>query len=375
MLRLVTLAVACQCALTAGPALLSAQDRAVRQAAEALARRDSLDPLAHYELALVRLEGRQYATAETSLRHAVRLDPRLAVAWLALSVVRERDNDYWNALRRAGGDSAVAREARVRTGYYRRAFLLDPLVDITVLSLADPRGLGMLFDRSGGGFERTWAMVNDAWNQLITGLGSPDSMPPGLLWSHGMLSAHTNRLPMAILDMAALLNALRIIDQLGYTSQVPLAANEVRYVLAALHERAGNTLQAIALYQTVLENDLGNYMALVQMAGVYEVRQEWSEALRARRAAITTNPEDHTLKIDLAETLLRAGQAAAAESVLIDGAPDLMQNPRLYYVLGRVLWSLGRRSEAADAFHTFLQYAPSRWAAQRADAEARIAQR
>ena len=349
-----------------------AQDRAERTRLEALVRRDSLDPDAFIELAIFRIKTRQYAAAEEALRSAIRLDARSAPAQLAMSIVRDRDRDFWTRLRRTGGDSALSAELRARHAYYRRAFLLDPLVDLMILNLGDPRfGHGLPLQ---DGYDSAWARVDAEWSQFIAVAGSADSMPPGLLWTHGLLSAHTNRLPMAVLDFTALLRAIRILSEQYELRGLELGTNDVRNVLAAIQARAGNTGHAVTLYREIIENDLGNYVALVRLAQVHAVRQEWPEALRAMRSAITTNPEEPTLKIDLAEIQHRAGQSARAESLLIEILPDLSRNPRLFFLLGNVQWALGRRVEARETMETFLTLAPSRWTAQRAEA-ARILER
>jgi cytochrome c-type biogenesis protein CcmH/NrfG len=52
---------------------------------EALARADSNDPVAHYNLAAALVKTRHYGEAERSLREAVRIDPQYAPALLLLA--------------------------------------------------------------------------------------------------------------------------------------------------------------------------------------------------------------------------------------------------------------------------------------------------
>jgi tetratricopeptide (TPR) repeat protein len=337
---------------------------------ERSARADSLDADTRYELGLAYLRNHRYNDAETELHVAIRLDPRLAPAHLGLAVVQDQNRDYWNALKHQGGDSAVAREHRDRAQEIRRAFLLDPLVDIQVLAYAEhnnlPRGM------SWGGYESAFLYADALETVLLRRQPAFDSLPPGLMWMHGLLSAHTGRFDLAIKDEATLVRVLERRETTDSLRVVPLPTNEVRYLLAAIQQRAGNREQAIALYREVLERDVGNYMAQVQLARVHEDGQEWSQAVAARRAAIAANPDDPTLQLDLAATLIGARFPARAESVLVDAGPTLSRDPRLYYILGRAEQAQNKRDEAREAFQTFLTLAPRRWESAVADARRRI---
>jgi len=370
MRRAFLLVLAALCA--AGPAFAQRPRRAEIDSAEALVQRDSLDPLAHHELAVLYLRDRRYDDAEEAWHAATRLDPRLAVAYLGLGIVQDEHRDYWRQIKRAGGDAAVARERRARDGMVRRAFLLDPLVDISVLQLGDVDRFHLPL-MSYGGYELAWLLIDQAWRELrdrhhVT----VDSMPPGLLWAHGLLSAHVGLFPLAAGDLAALVHRMQRAEQ-DATFPVPLPVNEVRYLLAAVQQHAGNRDQAMALYHEVAENDLGNFMAQVQLARLHEAGHEWSQAIRAREAAILASPDDPTLQVDLAATLLNARFVDRAETVLVAVRPSLPRDPRVYYLLGVTDQALQRPAEAREAFNQFLAMAPSSWAQGIADARRRLA--
>jgi len=149
--------------------------------------------------------------------------------------------------------------------------------------------------------------------------------------------------------------------------------NEYRYMLAVLHLRAGDPNEAIRLFQQTLENDIGYYMAHVQMANIYEGNQMWPQAVQARNRAINANPDDVSLVLDLGLTFAKAGQWASAEEPLQRAVLSSPRDARAPYYLGIVEQQLGKAAEARTAFTRFLGLAPSRYERQIADAKQRLA--
>jgi len=343
------------------------------RALEAAARTDSLDPIAHYQLALGYLRERRHTEAETALRRAIGLDPKFAPARLGLAVVQDRHENYWRELKRQGGDSAVITELRSRNAELRRAFMLDPLVDIRVLGFADRRRMDLPPAIATGNYMGANFVMSTVERQLIGRRGRTiDSLSPGFLWMHGLVSAHAGVFGHAIVDLNASLRGLLRLEQADSVSPFPLPTNEVRYLLAAVHQRSGNRAQAIALYREVAEHDLGNWMAFVQLARLHEAGEEWSQAITARRSAINSNPEDPTLQLDLAASYLNGRFPARAESLLMDHEAVLATDPRLHYLLGRTRQVLGKRELALASLRRFLEIAPTRWEAAILDARNRI---
>ncbi len=349
------------------------QTRPVLDSLLARAARDSLDPASHYHAGLGLLRARRYDDAETAFRRAVALDPRHAPARLGIAVVQDRNRDHWRALRRRGGDSAVTRERGERDAEYRRAFLLDPFADPAPLFYANRHGAPEDIPSELAAAYEALLNLEGLWFGHRN-LPSSDSLPPGLLWLHGLVAAHTGHISHAIVDVNALLRVAQAHEQRDTIRTIPLRTNDFRYVLASLFVRMGDRTRAIILYREVLANDVGNFMANVRLAEVHAAGQEWSQAINARRAAVAANPDDPTLLVDLAGTLDDAGWHARAESILVDVGPTLPREPRLHYILGRARQAQSKNADARAAYETFLSLAPSRWTDEIADVRQRLAQ-
>ena len=361
---------------------------------EARARRDSCDAAAHYNLAVGYMSRRQWARADSTLARATALDPQLAVAWLARSIVFDRDDNHWRDLRRRG-DSASTAELRLRASYSRRAYLIDPLVDLRILGAVSQFSnygdavqyyYGRDFRRFDDGVrigtqglvEADYArsldglnMATIAWTQL--GLAR-DSLPEWLIFYHGLAAAHTNQWDLAIADIGTLVARNVNAEKKDTTRAVPLRTNEYRYVLATLHQRAAHRDAAVSAFQEVAGNDLGNFMTHVQLARIFEAERNWPEAIRERRAAADINADDHTVTYDLGAALARSGQWAPAEEALLRARDMQPKYPRTWHALGVVEQQLGKTAEAREAFNRFLAIAPSRMTTQITDARTRLAQ-
>ena len=355
---------------------LAAQNPPALDRLQATARTDSLDPQAHYQLGLGYLRDRQHDAADSAMRRAAQLDPRMAVARLGISVAQDRNRRYWDGLRRAGGDSAVTREKRNRDAELRRGFMLDPLVDIRVLAFADRERIDLPPDIASGNYAAASFYLQMLEGRLLADRragGVRDSLPLWLLWSHGLAAAHAGQPIHSILDLSVLVRRMVAIEASGDSVRAfPLPTNDVRYVLAAVHLRTGNRTQALATFRQVAEQDIGHYMAQVQMARAHEAGQEWSQAIQSWRGAIAANPEDHTLQLDLAASLTNGRFHARAESVLVSYASELERDPRYYYVLGCVRQALNNKAGALEAFRRYLELAPARWSGGIADARRRM---
>jgi len=323
-----------------------------------LARRDSCDPGVFYSLGMALLSRQQYDAADSALRHAVRIDPRLAEGWYALGAVQNDNRRYWDTLRRQGPDAESA-ERQQRSSWRRKAFLIDPFVDVSLLP--------------GAAATAAWDVLDAMVSRAAAPRGTLDSVPAGLLWAHALASARTLRYRDAIGDLETLLRLGQAAERDPTMAGVPLRTNEFRYMLAALQQRAGNSQEAVRLYADVLANDLGNYMAHVQLAGLYEAARDWPAALRERRAATDVNPDDHTLFTDLAVTLTRADQWPAAEDALQQALTMGTCDTRILYLLGVVQQHNGRLAEARRSFETFLALAPRGALTPREDAQRRLA--
>jgi tetratricopeptide (TPR) repeat protein len=247
---------------------------------------DSLDPQRHYALGLGLLRERRYDAADSAFGRAIALDPRHASALLGWSVAQDRNTRYWDAIRRRGRDTALAAENRRRDDAFKRAFLVDPFLDILPLAWASRRRAEM---PAIAEYARAYAFVDSVIGYLLGFARGPraviDSMPAGLIFSRALLAARVNRLVVARSDIQVLLRRSLARERGDTVLVTPLPTNELRYLLAAIQQRIGNRDQAMSLYREVATNDLGNFMALVQLARLHEAGQEWSQAVDARRGA------------------------------------------------------------------------------------------
>lgn len=370
MTRRVVLLATIAAALVAAPA--AGQDVGL-DSLQTLVRADSLDPQRHYDLGLAYLRERRYDDADSAFARAVRIEPRNAPAVLAWSVAQDRNRRYWDSLKRRGGDSAAANESRRRDEAFRRAFMIDPFVDILPLAYAARRRAQMPPIPQ---YTRALAFVDSVVGYSLGFARGPraviDSMPPGLIFTRALLAARANQLARARADVIVLLRLAQARERADSAHAVPLPTNELRYLYAALQQRLGNRAQAISLYREVAEHDIGNYMAQVQLARVHEAGQEWSQAMDARRAAIAANPDDPTLVLDLAGSLTAARFAARAESILVDVEPRLPSDPRRVLLLAQAREAQGKTAEAVADYQRFLALAPNRWTGMRTEATRRL---
>lgn len=347
-----------------GAAAQSVKIEAKLEDLQAAARRDSNDAAAHYNLAMGYWSKKRYDDAERSLKTAVGIDPQFAAAYLALGVVRNWDDEYWRKITKS--DSAMKAHFRQANAWYRKAFMLDPLVDIRILGgtyrwYSNSRFAKAFKDLVEGRYDQAY----DALEKEATywgGRAGSDSAPPLVIWLHGLSAAHTRHYDAAINDMENLLRQVRV--EQDTTVDVPLVTNEFRYMLAALRQNAGQLDQAIALYEQVAENDAGHYMAHVQLARIYEAQRDYPRAVRERQNAINANPDDASLVFDLGMTLGKAGMMPQAETRFQAALEANPRDVRSLFWLGMTQVEQGKTGAARDSFNRFIAAAPSRYERQ-----------
>jgi tetratricopeptide (TPR) repeat protein len=357
---------------------------------EAAARRDSNDAASHYNVALAYWNEKRWDDVERSLRTAIGIEPQFAAAYLALAYVpygRRPALFEEEAERRVSDDWKAALEESRRN--YRRAFVLDPLCDVRIVGAVVPGsplslgpGAGFLseffFDYLEGfrallqgDHEKGYVGFQRVFN-LIDGDRHPERVPEVLHWWRGIAAAHAQKWDIAEWDLGTLLTEERKVEESDTIVAIPLRTNEFRYVLAVVKHRSGKLDEALQAYRDVLENDIGLYMANVQLARLYEGAQQWDQAIHERRAAVNANPGDPSLLYDLGLTLAKAGRWADAEGSLVEALELNGRDTRAYYYLGLVRAQLGKPAEARQALDRFVSLAPSRYANQIADAKRRL---
>jgi tetratricopeptide (TPR) repeat protein len=363
------------------------------------ARRDSNDAVVHYQLAMAYWDRKKWDDAERALREALVVAPSYPEAHLALGVLPEhRGEGYWKDRVKRDGEDKVRMELTVSFAHYRRAFLLNPLVDLNVLGKFEDRSTGIY--QIGG---RKVLVLAPWWgreltrsaNELRLGRyweafqrldqlaqdprfgGSRDGAPSDVLWFHGLAAGHLARFDDAVRDFGILTGRAIALesDTTATGGTVPLQSNDYRFILATMLYLSGRYDQAIPTFRRSLEFDLGLYVAHVQLARMHETLGELEDAIRERRRALDVQPDDPDLLIDLAGTLLKAGRTGEAREPLAEAARVNPRDARVPYLQGLVADALRDSAGALDAYARFLAIAPSRYAAQRQEVTQRLGRR
>lgn len=361
------------------PTVAAAQKVEVKERLEDLqlvARRDSNDAAAQYNVAMGYMSKKRWAEAEQSLRHALTIEPRFAEAHLALYVAHLQNEDYWKGVRRQKGDSAMEAAIEQANRMFTRAVLIDPFLDVRIMATLwrvwGTSRWAKGFDAFLEGRYEKAAEEFDIYIADVTRDEPRDSVDTGVLWMHALATARLQRYALAQEDVEALLRVTSVEVSTDSISDVPLKHNEYRYMLAAIKDRAGQPEQAIKLYQEVLENDVSNYMAHVQLARIHEARRDWPRAIAERRRAVETNPDDASLLTELGVTLGKSGNFTEAAEVLQQAESQNPRDVRPLFWRGLALVQLGQQGEAKSAFQRFVAVAPPRYSQQVQSAKAQL---
>jgi tetratricopeptide (TPR) repeat protein len=357
---------------------------------EARAQKDSLDPAAHYNVALAYWNEKRYDDAERELKTAGVMDPKLAEAFLALAYLPyARRPKLWAE----SEDDRVPEEWKApleeSNRLYRRAFLVNPLVDLRIIGATTPPK----DSRWETLYPNTYQFYFQAFDDMLQGnyeqahgrfvtlhrerrLAGPGQgkLPLFLYWYEGLSNAHTERWDEAVQSFEYLIGQdqqylAKHDDELIH---VPLRTNEYRYFLAHIQHAAGRTWEAMKLFQMALENDIGLYMAHVQMANMLEEERRWPEAIVERQRAIDANPDDASLLLDLGVTLGKAGRFVESEDALQRAAEANPRDARVPFWLGICQMEQNKRDDARATLTRFIAVAPSRWEKQIAMANQRL---
>jgi len=200
----------------------------------------------------------------------------------------------------------------------------------------------------------------------------PDKVPDYILWYRGLAAAHSGQYARAIPDFRALLNRTLKQQQRDEVIPVPLNDNEYRFMLAVLHDRAGNTDSAVALYQESLEHDLGLVMAHSYLASIHEQAGRDSAALLERQRAVEVSSEDPAVLFELAVSLFNAGrmQESVQQLYRVTVLKERFAPP--HYLLGRAAETYNQPDLAREEYTKFLALSPMRMTDLRADAQQRL---
>jgi Tfp pilus assembly protein PilF len=387
-----SLAVGCVLvAIAAGQAMAQRPELTTRLTTlEAVVLRDSSDPVAHYEVGIGYWMDGRLDDAERHLRRAVEIDPQLAVGYLALAYLPvSRWSRAWKKEWNKTPPPGMMNEMEEARRNYRRAFMVDPLVDLRVTALAG-RNMATLYSARGAyldflnGLEQFRAAnYFEAYRLLDAVVASVpekrrEQIPWDVYWYRGLAAAHTRNWDTALADLNLLLARAEVLARKESEEGSPLslgrlASIEVRYVLATVEQRGGRTRDAARHFEEVLASDLGMYMAHVQLARIHERNGAAAKAIVERRRALAVNPEDASLQFDLGVSLARSGEFSEAQSLLTQAMAANPHNARIPYMLGLVREQLGDAAGARAAFDRFLAIAPSSYREQIADIRQRVA--
>ena len=346
-------------------------------------RTDSADPVAHYQVGLAYWSYGRFDDAERALKQALVIDPQFAPGYLSLSLLPyARRPKLWEEEEKGKVPAELKEVVEESDRSYRRAFMVDPLVDLQSIALFFRRrissgGVGRdeqfargieffyvsQFDQAHASLHR--ALPSDAKGRAKTGSTA--------LWYHALSAAHVGAWDEALADLTILRERALEVERVAPAAGIgTFQANQMLYLIAVVEQRAGRTREAVAHYEEVLANDIGMYMAHVQLANMHEKNGVYARALTERRRAIAANPYDGSLEFDLGVTLARAGQFASADSVLGGAMASNPANGRIPYMLGLVRRQLGDTAGARSAFDRFLAMAPSSYGEQVADVRRRM---
>lgn len=353
------------------------------------ARLDSNDAITHYDLGRAYIRAKRFDEAEGQLREAVQLAPQYADAYLALAQMPEaRGAGYWRGRVKAIGQDSVRSVLAQAHAMYRRAFLLNPLVD---LSLAAGSKSAMAGDAQLIFYVWWFKPLDDAmsamrdqkfqkaFDDLTHLMDDPRagtdraSVPPSALWLRGLVAAHLKNYDVAIADISLLTGRAYAAELAGHAASGSLVSNDYRYTLATFRYLAGRFDEALPTFRRALEFDVGLYQAHIQMARMFEAEKRWDDAVKERQAAVDVNPDDPSLLVDLGATLAAADRFEEAENTLGQAMAAAPRDARIPYLLGMVALRRDRKDAARQAFARFLAIAPSRFASQVAEVHEQLA--
>jgi tetratricopeptide (TPR) repeat protein len=348
---------------------------------EKRAKADSNDAAAHYNLALGYWNGRKWDQVESSLKTALELDPRMALARLALSrMPYVRWPKLEEDLFQQGGISRERMTAvQAADREWRHAFMIDPMVDLKILAAAYTSGIdrwllqdaigevwGNYFQASIDCYEGRYDACEQRFARVIDDFqdaGPGARVPDGVYFLKGLAAARVKKYGAAIADFRTLIqreeargNEMRERDLV----RVPLQTNEYRYFVASFMHADGQIVGATQMYQTAVENDLGLYMAHVRLANIHEGQREYAKAIAERRMAINANPDDATLHLDLGIVLGKSGDFAAAETAIRVTTERIPRHTEAWYWLAIAREQQGNVAGARAAYQKVIELAPSR---------------
>ena len=346
---------------------------------EARALQDSLDAAAHYNVALAYWNERRFDDSERELKTAAAIDPKFAEAYLALAYLPyARRPKLWAEEARDKVPEEWRQGLEESDRMYRRAFLLNPMVDLRITgAVTPPRDplwetlypevyefyFQAFDDMLTGDYEKAYGRFAKLHRERRLAGPGQGKLPLSVSWFEGLAAAHTQRWTEADKSFEHLVEESIAFEKKHQDDliRIPLRTNEYRYFLASIRQAGGSTEEALKLYREALESDLGLYMAHVQMANIFEAQREYPAAIEERKRAVDANPDDASLLMDLGVTTGKSGRFAEAEEILQRAAEANPRDARVVFWSGLCQAEQGKREDAKASLTRFLAMAPSRW--------------
>jgi tetratricopeptide (TPR) repeat protein len=358
---------------------------------ESRAVQDSLDAAAHYNVALGYWNEKRFDEAERELKSAVAMDPKFAEGYLALAYLPyARRPKLWAEENREKVPPEWKEALEESDRMYRRAFLLNPLVDLRIAGAVTPPKdpvwdalypdvyefyFQAFSDMLSGNYEQAYGRFMKLHRERRLAGPGQGKLPMSVYWFEGLAAAHIGRWNEADQSFEMLIKDSEEFEKKHQDDliRVPLRTNEYRYFLASIRQAAGSSDAAVQLYRETLEKDIGLYMAHVQMANIYEGQRQYPEAIEERQRAVDANPDDPSLLMDLGVTIGKSGNFAEAENILQRAGEANPRDLRVAFWTGLCQAEQGKSEAAKASFTRFLAQAPSRWDKQIGIARQRLA--
>jgi tetratricopeptide (TPR) repeat protein len=334
--------------------------------------------VAYFEWASALAKDGRYVVADGVLRTAVQIDPQYAPALMLLA--RANDSRVTGLLAVTNGRHIVIMRVDPQSGetalLRRRAFLIDPLVEVGTPTREQlpSKWRGTLGPAMREYEAAHWAEAAAGFQTVIDRTVRPtDStkVPPVALWYGARCALKLNEFDTAI-SYLQWLHRLRMKDSASERNWNPFAGEELRYILAYVHQQAGRWDEAITRYQELLEQNLGLDGAHTHLAEIYEAQGRLNDAVWERVRAIQSNPDATSLYFNLGATLIAAGRYEEAIASLKKYVESYPRDARAFYLIGASHMNLGNTASAQTALKSFLTIAPSRYTAQIEDAKRRL---
>ena len=350
---------------------------------ESNARVDSADANAHYELGLGYWSHKRFDDADRALRRALAIEPQFAAAYLALAYLPFA---RWPALFRQmqrdrvpeASKATVEESERLR----RRALMLDPLVDVSIIGAALRKTGAIPANARSSRSDPLVAYISGDYRTTFYLFGSiidgargaaRDSVPDALYWYRGFAAGHLGRYDVAIADLNVLLQRAERLERSDNIQVMAPRTNEFRYFIAFFHYKAQRFSRALQAYLEALAGDAGLYMAHVQMGRIYQGHKMWDEAVMHFQQAAVASPEDASILVELGLAQWEFGQFAEAAATFRQALELNPLDSRVLYFLGRLQLTRNDSAAAREALTRFLSLAPRRLAEQADDARLRLA--